>query len=76
MLPKIFADFNNLDRQGRVRFTSGTNKDIERQQINLVPGTRVLLDDGEELSVVGIVEFSKEENIWVAKYDKDELAHR
>lgn len=76
MLPKIFADFNNRDRHGRVRFTDGTKADIERLQIKLIPGILVFLDDGEELSAEGIIEFSKEENTWVARYDEETLRHR
>ena len=71
---KIFADFNNTDSQGRIRLnTHGTIVDIEKQQINMRSGMEVLLDDYDELSISGIIEFSEKENIWVAIIKWDEL---
>ncbi|PSL45741.1 hypothetical protein CLV51_104448 [Chitinophaga niastensis] len=68
-MQKVYVDFNNCDRQGRVRLnTRGTFDDLERLNIKLVPGLELLLDDDEELAAVGIVQFSEEENIWVATF--------
>lgn len=73
-LPTIFADFNNLDIEKRARLTTnGAKDDIKAQNIKLSPGLRVLLNDREELSIIGIVEFSDRENIWVARFDWDTL---
>jgi hypothetical protein len=73
-LPKIFADFNNADAQGRLRLsTIGSLNDIKEQNITLKPGMMVQLTDYEEFSIPGIVEFSKEENRWVAKINWDDL---
>jgi hypothetical protein len=70
----IFADFHNSDTQGRVRLnTNGTFEDIEKLKIQLESGMKVLLDDSEGGKVLGIVEFSQEEKIWVAKIDWDSL---
>jgi hypothetical protein len=71
---KIFADFNNTDRKHRVRLTTvGTLEDLERMNIKLEPGLELILDDNDELVTHGIVEFSEEENIWVAKINWDEF---
>jgi hypothetical protein len=71
---KIFADFNNTDRMHRVRLTTvGTLEDIKRMGITLESGLQIILDDSEELVASGVVEFSEEENIWVAKINWDEL---
>ena len=67
---KIFADFHNSDRDGRVRLnTVGTFRDIKEHNITLQEGLQILIDDNDGLVTPGIVEFSKEENIWVAKID-------
>ena len=67
--PRIFADFSNGDKLGRLRLiTHGTYEDIEKQKIKLTDGMLVILYD-DELSVDGEVTFSDEEKIWVAKID-------
>jgi len=67
---KIFADFNNADTKGRVRLTTaGTLADLKTFGLKLEAGLELMLDDREGLSTAGIVEFSEEENIWVAKID-------
>ena len=67
---KIFADFNNCDSLNRVRLnTNGAKKDIQEGKINLENGMKVLLDDGDGLTMSGIIEFSEIENVWVAKID-------
>lgn len=68
-MKRIFADFNNFDTQGRVRLnTNGTKEDLKKLELRLVNGMKLLLyDDG--LQVEAVVEFSNEENIWVATID-------
>ena len=74
VLYKIFADLQNADTLGRVRLnTNGSLNDIKVQNISLKPGMMVQLDDNEEFSISGFVEFSNEENIWVAKINWDDL---
>lgn len=74
MPTKIFADFNNSDEKGRVRLNAnGTLDDIRNKQMELVDGLEVLLDDDDGLVISGQVEFSKEENIWVAVIDWSKL---
>jgi hypothetical protein len=71
---KVFADFNNADSKGRIRLTTaGTLNDLKRMNIKLESGIEILLDDDEGLVASGIVLFSDEENIWVAKINWDEL---
>jgi hypothetical protein len=75
-LPKIFAHFQNADAKGRIRLTArGTIDDLKANNITLREGLRLLLDDGDDLSTIGIVGFSEEENIWVAKIDWDSFCH-
>ena len=74
VLHKIFADFNNADAHGRLRLnTNGSLNDIKEQNISLKPGMMVQLNDNDEFSISGIVEFSNEENIWVVKIDWNDL---
>jgi hypothetical protein len=73
-LPKMFADFNNADEKGRVRLnTTGSMESIQKTNLQLVPGLKILLDDEEGLSTVGDLEFSEDEKIWVAKIDWNAL---
>ena len=74
ILEKIFVDFNNADKEGRVRLnTNEAFKDIETKKIMMKAGTNVLLDDHDGLKTIGILEFSQKENIWVAKIDWNKL---
>lgn len=64
--PLIYADFNNADPQGRLRLNCvGTIEDLSRQGVCLQEGMRLILHD-EELETEGEVQFSSEEQIWVA----------
>jgi hypothetical protein len=61
--PKVFADFHNVDRQGRLRLNCvGTVEDLSRQRISLSDGAPLTFYS-EDLEVDGIVRFSDEENI-------------
>ena len=72
MILKIFADFNNADIKGRVRLnTYGTMESIKKNGIFFKKGLEILLSDDDSLEAFGIVEFSEEEKIWVAKIDWD-----
>jgi hypothetical protein len=72
-LPRVYADFNNADRHGRLRLNcAGTAQDLQRQRLSLAEGMRLTLymDDVE---CAGLVTFSEEENLWVAVIDWDEV---
>ena len=70
----IFVDFNNADSQGRLRLNlKGTKEDLKKKSIRLRHGLSLLFGDGCELSVSGIVEFSSEEKIWVARIEWGEI---
>lgn len=83
-LPRVFADFQNADRSGRVRLNcSGTMEDLGRQQIELRDGLLLELysDDAgadgqpDDLYVTARVEYSPEERGWVAVIDWDAIRH-
>ncbi|NET56029.1 MAG: hypothetical protein F6K47_07610 [Symploca sp. SIO2E6] len=68
-IPKVFADFHNADVQGRLRLNClGTIEDLARQGIELQDG-QLLTFYGDELELEGIVQYSPEENVWVAVID-------
>ena len=67
--PRVFADFHNADPKGRLRLNCvGTVEDLTCQKISLRNGQSLILYS-EELEVDGIVQYSKEENLWVAVID-------
>jgi hypothetical protein len=67
--PKVFADFHNADAKGRLRLNCiGTVKDLAQQQIVLRDGLSLTLYS-EELEVEGVVQYSTDENVWVAVID-------
>jgi hypothetical protein len=71
---KLYADFQNADRMGRIRLiTAGTLHDLKTMDVKLEQGQTLWLDDDEGHCIVGIAEFSKEENIWVAKINGEDL---
>jgi len=71
--PKVYADFHNADVQGRLRLNCiGTIEDLAQQQIVLRDGL-VLTLYSEELEVEGRVQYSTEENLWVAVIDWDAI---
>jgi hypothetical protein len=71
-LPRIFVDFNNSDRQGRVRLNCvGTVEDRNRLGIVLQDGTELLFCC-LELETEGSVTYSTdstEEGLWLAGVD-------
>ena len=74
--PRIYADFQNADTQGRLRLNCiGTIRDLSRQKIALREGLELSLYD-EELQVDGEVHFSQEEHLWVASIDWGEIRPR
>ena len=72
---KLFADFHNADKYGRVRLaTTGTFEDLAKYNIILKPGLEVLLNDDDSLEAKGVVEYSEEEKIWVARIDLEKIS--
>ena len=68
-LPRVFVDFNNSDRQGRIRLnTVGTLQDLNRLGIILREGTEMILCS-LELETEGTATYSGEEGLWVAIID-------
>jgi hypothetical protein len=67
--PKVFADFHNADAKGRLRLNCiGTVEDLAQQQVVLRDGLALTLYS-EELEVEGVVQYSTDENVWVAVID-------
>ena len=82
--PRIYADFQNADAEGRLRLNCvGTTKDLARKNVVLQPGTILTLysDDADEegrsddLLVTGVVEYSEAEQCWVARVDWRAIRH-
>jgi len=82
--PRIYADFQNADPEGRIRLNcAGTLQDLARQQIQLEEGLVMTLyaDDADasgkpdELCVTGVAQYSHEEGIWVAAIDWTAIRH-
>lgn len=72
-LPRVFVDFHNSDRQGRVRLnTVGTLQDLNRLGIVLSEGAEILLYCLES-ETEGVVSYSSEEGLWVAAVDWDKM---
>jgi hypothetical protein len=68
-LPRVFVDFHNSDRQGRVRLnTVGTVEDLNRLGVVLRKGTEILLYC-LEAETKAVVSYSTEEGLWVATID-------
>lgn len=77
-IPRVYADFQNADQQGRLRLTcAGTVEDLSKASVKLQEGLSLLLytDDLDahgqplELLVEGLVTFSQDERCWVAIID-------
>ena len=66
---RVYADFHNADPQGRVRLNCvGTVEDLARCQIKLEDALEITLYS-EDLEVEGRVQYSRQENVWVAVID-------
>lgn len=82
--PKVYADFQNADAQGRLRLNClGTLEDLSRQKVQLREGLALTLyaddldDHGQldELRVEGVVTYSEAEHCWVAVIDWAAIRH-
>ena len=71
--PIIYADFNNADRQGRLRLSvRGSQEDIQRLGLKLCDGMKLIVQD-DGLSANAVVRLSEEEHIWVAEIDWSQI---
>jgi hypothetical protein len=71
--PRIFADFQNADAQGRLRLNCiGTIEDLSRHGTKLINGGKLSIYS-EDLEADAVVEYSDEEKIWVATIDWDRI---
>jgi hypothetical protein len=84
MIPRLYADFQNLDDENRIRLnTVGTLRDLSRLGIELAVGMEITLytDDADEsgqpddLMVDATVQYSSNDNNWVAAADWSSLRH-
>lgn len=67
---RIFADFHNADRLGRIRLnTAGAEADLKRAGMSLHDGMLVILDDGEEFDELATVRLCPKEG-WVAELSR------
>ena len=67
--PRVFVDFHNSDRLGRVRLnTVGTIQDLNRLGVVLREGTEILVYC-HEAEAEAVATYSKEEGLWVATID-------
>lgn len=83
-IPKVYADFHNIDDEGQLRLTcAGTAQDIDRQGIELRDGLVLTFvtddedDEGQpdELLADGIVHYDEVGCCWVANVDWSALRH-
>ncbi len=66
---RVFVDFQNADAQGRLRLNCiGTVEDLSCQGVVLRDGQWLTLYS-ENLEVQGQVNYSTDENLWVAVID-------
>jgi hypothetical protein len=81
---RVYADFQNLDDENRLRLTcAGTHRDLEQQALELREGLVLTLytddatDDGQsdEILADAVVHFNHAENCWVAAIDWQAIRH-
>jgi transcription antitermination factor NusG len=73
----IEVDFNNCDREGRVRLnTIGAIQSLNESKVTLRNGLEVELTSGDFFPTKGTVEYSDSEHIWVARFDIKDLRDR
>jgi hypothetical protein len=84
MLPRVYADFHNLDDENRIRLTSvGTQRDLRKLGIDLKDGLALTfyMDDADDqgnpddIMVDGVVHGAGKKNAWVAVVDWETVYH-
>ena len=86
MKPRIYADFNKLDKdRNAILVCFGTKKDLDEQNLKLVQGLEVTLyqtDDLDEegnpdcLEVDAVIEYDCINNFWIGVFEWEELDYR
>jgi hypothetical protein len=67
--PRLWVDFQNADREGRVRLNcAGTTEDLDRQRLVFREGLALILYC-KELEARATVVYSTDEHLWVAKLE-------
>jgi hypothetical protein len=83
-IPRIYADFQNLDNYNRLKLTcAGTREDLAQHAIELQEGMALTfyMDDADdqgrsdELRADGVVHYNKDEQCWVAAIDWAAIRH-
>jgi hypothetical protein len=82
-MEKLWVDFQNSSKKGVRLLCKGTLDEIERNNVVLSNGLKLLLwteDEDEKgnpdnLVVEAIVEFDEDENCWVAVYEGKTIKH-
>jgi hypothetical protein len=83
--PLVYADFQNLDDEDRLRLTcAGTRRDLQRQGVELREGLALTLysddadDEGhpDKLLADGWVQYNEAEKCWVAAIDWRAIRHQ
>ena len=83
-VPRVYADFHNLDDANRLRLTcAGTADDLSGQGIELREGLRLTfyMDDAndagepDDVLVDGVAEFDPAGQCWVAAVDWQSVRH-
>jgi len=65
--PRIFGDFNNMDRLGRVRLNvAGSQEGLARLTDSLSLRPAVVVHD-DDLEADAVIEWSETERIWTAR---------
>ena len=84
MHPRIYADFNKQDSDGRLVLTcAGTYRDLRHAGLVLKDGLELVFyaDDADEqgkpddLEVEGVVQFDDKTKRWVGVFDPRNLRH-
>jgi len=73
-LPRIYADSNEADADGRFWLhIPGSRRDIERYGDRLQPGMRVLFNVQNEFEVEGTLELDEAHGTWLGRPNYDTL---
>jgi hypothetical protein len=84
MIPRIYADFHNLDDENRLRLTcAGTVADLERHHVQFRDGMAATfyMDDADDagnpddILVDGIIHYDSAQGFWVAVTDWSSVRH-
>ncbi|QDT90298.1 hypothetical protein [Gimesia algae] len=85
-IPRIYADFNKLDRdRNAILLCAGTWKDLEEQGVQFSRGMKVILSQPDDVDGAGqpdfletpaVIDYDEEHQYWVGRFDWNELEYR